>query len=140
VPGLLAAPTSVRPDPWAGSGRGTPDGVSKGRADPANNPAAPPPAIQPREDRKAQGQARAKLADKTRPLRNEIKQLDDKLAKLNKERADVESLIAQPGLDAQGFADQGRRLAHIQADTSRLEERWLELQQQLESMTAAAGE
>jgi ATP-binding cassette, subfamily F, member 3 len=96
--------------------------------------AAPPPAIKPREDRKAQSQARAKLADQTRPLRNQIKQLDDKLAKLNKERAEVETLLAQPGLDAQGFADQGRRLAHIQADTARLEEQWLTLHTQLEAM------
>jgi ATP-binding cassette, subfamily F, member 3 len=96
--------------------------------------AAPPLAIKPREDRKAQSQARAKLADQTRPLRNQIKQLDDKLAKLNKERAEVETLLAQPGLDAQGFADQGRRLAHIQADTARLEEQWLALHTQLEAM------
>jgi ATP-binding cassette, subfamily F, member 3 len=80
-----------------------------------------------------------KLAERTRPLRYEIKQIDDKLAKLGAERAQVEALLATPGLDAQGFADHGRNLTHIQAETARLEERWLELHGQLESLEAASS-
>jgi ATP-binding cassette subfamily F protein 3 len=107
----------------------------------ATTPAPPAPpsltASKPRDERKAQSQARARRADQTRPLRNELKQIDDRLAKLGTERAEVEALLAKPGLDAQGFADHGRRLAHIQADTARLEERWLELHTELESIEAA---
>jgi ATP-binding cassette, subfamily F, member 3 len=114
--------------------------VAAPAAKPSAKPAsAPAPSNSSRDERKSKGQARSKLADQTRPLRNEIKQIDDKLAKLHKERAEVEVLLAQPGLDAQGFADHGRRLAHIQADTARLEERWLALHSELEAVETAAG-
>jgi len=100
--------------------------------------AAPPPAAASRDDRQAAKQTRARRAERTRPLRYEIKQIDDQLARLAAERAEVEALLGQPGLDSQGFADQGRRLAHIQADTSRLEERWLALHTQLDALEAAS--
>ena len=123
LPSLLAAPPPAVAPPAA----------------PTRKPAtarAPTPAK--REDRQAGKQARAQLTERTRPLRYEIKQTDERLAKLNAERAQVEAALAQPGLDAQGFADQGRRLAHIQADIARIEERWLELHSQLESIEAAS--
>jgi ATP-binding cassette subfamily F protein 3 len=98
----------------------------------------PPPTATTRDDRQAAKQTRARRAERTRPLRYEIKQIDDQLARLAAERAEVEALLGQPRLDAQGFADQGRRLAHIQADTSRLEERWLALHTQLDALEAAS--
>ena len=87
-----------------------------------------------RDDRQAAKQARVKQADRTRPLRNQIKQIDDKLAALARERGEVEALLAKPGLDAQGFAEQGRRVTHLQADVVRLEAQWLELHEQLEAI------
>jgi ATP-binding cassette subfamily F protein 3 len=110
--------------------------------------AAPPPAPAPtlrsvsptaptaassREDRQANKLARAKRAERTRPLRYEIKQLDDKLAQLAKEKADVESLLASADLAAAAYAEHGRNLAYIQAETARIEERWLELHAALEA-------
>jgi ATP-binding cassette subfamily F protein 3 len=94
------------------------------------------PAASSRDDRQASKQARAKLAERTRPLRYEIKQLDDKLARLAKEKADVEALLASANLAAATYAEHGRNLAYIQAETARVEERWLELHAALE----AAGE
>jgi ATP-binding cassette subfamily F protein 3 len=106
-------------------------------AAPAPMPAASKPTAAPaasREDRQAAKQARAKAADRTRPLRRELEQIDAKLAALAAERSEVETLLAQPGLDAQGFADHGRRLAFVQAEVARLEERWLELHGELEAL------
>ncbi|MEK8031199.1 ATP-binding cassette domain-containing protein [Ideonella sp. DXS29W] len=101
-------------------------------------PVAPAPApVAPRDDRKAAAQARAKLADKTRPLRNEVAQIDKKLEKLGSEKADVEAQLATPGLSGDQFAELGRRLAHVQAELAMLEERWLELQTEIEAITAA---
>jgi ATP-binding cassette, subfamily F, member 3 len=108
-------------------------------ATPPTKPVAAPPPGRSREDRKAKDQARSKLADQTRPLRNEIKQIDDRLARLTKEKADVEALLASPNLDATAYAEHGRSLAHIQADTAQLEERWLVLHGQLEAMQAASS-
>jgi ATP-binding cassette, subfamily F, member 3 len=101
--------------------------------------ASPPAPNKSRDDRKAQGQARSKLADQTRPLRNQISQIDQRLARLAKERAEHESALAGSALAPSAIADAGRQLAHIAAEVAMLEEQWLELQQRLESMTAAAG-
>jgi ATP-binding cassette subfamily F protein 3 len=116
-----------------------------GKAPPAPPPAPAPkataaPAAAPvntRDDRKAAAQARAKLADRTRPLRNEIGQIDKRLEKLHAEQTEVEAQLAAPGLAGEQFGDLGRRLAHIQAETSMLEERWLELQTEIETITGA---
>jgi ATP-binding cassette subfamily F protein 3 len=119
LPSLLAAPSA----PAAAS---VPKAVSA--------PAAPAA----RDERQAAKQSRARRAERTRPLRYEIKQIDEQLARLANERAEVEALLGQPALDSQGFAEHGRRLAHIQADTARLEERWLVLHTELDSIEAAS--
>ena len=50
------------------------------------------------------------------------------------EKAEVEAALSDPA--STDFAELGRRLAHIGAETAMLEERWLELQTQLETMTS----
>ena len=90
-----------------------------------------------RDDRKAVAQARAKLAERTRPLRIEIEQIDKRLHKLGGERAEVEALLATGTLPGSEIAEHGRRLAHIGAEVAMLEERWLELGSEIETMTAA---
>ncbi len=116
-----------------------PGAASVSAATPA--PAAKPAqtTIKSRDDRKAQGQARSKLADQTRPLRNELASIDQRLPKLGAERAQHETALASGKLTATTIADAGRQLAHIAAEVTVLEERWLLLQQRLESMTAASG-
>ena len=110
--------------------------VAKAAAAPVAPPAPSP--VNSRDDRKAAAQARAKLADKTRPLRNEIAQIDKRLEKLHAEQTEVEAQLAAPGLAGEQFGELGRRLAHVQAETSMLEERWLELQTEIESITAGS--
>ncbi|MBI5268118.1 MAG: ATP-binding cassette domain-containing protein [Burkholderiales bacterium] len=113
----------------------TPSPAAIAAPSPAPSP-APKAAGSGRDDRKAAAQARARLAELTRPLRNELSQIDKRLEKLGAEKADVESQLASPGLAGEQFAELGRRLAHVQAEVAMLEERWLELQTQLEDLTA----
>ena len=104
-------------------------------AKPSTKPATvPAPANNSRDERKNKGQARSKLADQTRPLRNELSMIDQRLAKLAAERAQTEALLAGSSVAPTAIADAGRQLAHVAAEVAMLEERWLELQQQLESM------
>ena len=98
--------------------------------------AAPAPAQSPRDDRKAKAQARAKRAEATRPLRIELAQIDKRLEALAAERAGAEAALATGGLAPADIAEHGRRLNHIAAETAMLEERWLELQEQLEASAA----
>jgi ATP-binding cassette subfamily F protein 3 len=103
------------------------------KAAPAPSP-APAPATS-RDERKAGKQARARLAEQTRPLRVELQRIDARLAVLAAEKAEVEGLLADAATPAADYAELGRRLAHVGAETAMLEERWLELQTELEAMT-----
>jgi ATP-binding cassette subfamily F protein 3 len=109
-------------------------------ATPAPATHAPPqPAAAPRgsrDDRKADKQARAALAQKTRPLRVELQRIDERLARLGAEKAEVEARLAASDTPPDAFAELGRRLTHIGAETAVLEQRWLELHEQLDALAA----
>ncbi|MCY4744369.1 ATP-binding cassette domain-containing protein [Pelomonas sp. UHG3] len=95
--------------------------------------AAPVPA--PREDRKASGQARAKLAEQTRPLRKEMEAIDKRMHALAEERAGIEAQLAD-GAAASAIAEMGKRLKAIADQLEADEMRWLELGEQIEAMSA----
>ena len=88
------------------------------------------------EERKARAQARQRLSDTTRPMRNEIAQIDKRLEKLGQERAAAETALSTGSASPIEIADLGRSLNHIAAETAMLEERWLELQEQIEALQA----
>ncbi|MDR7299303.1 ATP-binding cassette subfamily F protein 3 [Pelomonas aquatica] len=96
--------------------------------------AAPAPAPAPREDRKASGQARAKLADQTRPLRKEMEAIDKRLHALAEERKEIESQLAE-GAAASAIAEMGKRLKAIADQLEADEMRWLELGEQIEALS-----
>ena len=96
---------------------------------------APAPAPASREDRKASGQARAKLAELTRPLRKEMEAIDKRLHALATERAEIEAQLAE-GAAASAIAEMGRRLKAIADQLEAEEMRWLELGEQIEAMSA----
>ncbi|HOW46600.1 MAG TPA: ATP-binding cassette domain-containing protein [Rubrivivax sp.] len=129
-----AAPPAARPGKAAAAAAARPakgaDAPTKGAAAPSKAAAAPAS----RDDRKAAKQSRARLADATRPLRLELQQAEARLARLAAEKAEVEAALAAPDTAPDGYADLGRRLAHIGAETHVLEERWLTLQAELEAL------
>ncbi len=92
-----------------------------------------------REDRKTSAQARAKLNEQTRPMRKEIETIDKQLARLTQEREALEAELATGTLAPAAIADSGRRLKAVGDEIDELEMRWLELSEQIESLTAAAG-
>ena len=100
---------------------------------PAASAQTPAPATS-REDRKQAKQARIKQSDATRPLRVELQRIDERLPVLTAEKAQLENRLAKPGTTAEQFADLGRDLAHVSAEIAMLEERWLELQAELEGL------
>jgi ATP-binding cassette subfamily F protein 3 len=112
---------------------------------PATKAAAPAPAAKAaassdpgnrRDDRKQAAHARAQAANRTRPLRLEVQQIDGRLENLGAERAELERALASGTLPGAEIAEHGRRLNHIAAETAMLEERWLELQTEIEAITA----
>ncbi|MGM9480454.1 ABC-F family ATP-binding cassette domain-containing protein [Roseateles sp. NT4] len=95
--------------------------------------AAPAPAA--REDRKASGQARAKLAEQTRPLRKEMEAIDKRMHALAEERSGIEAQLAE-GAAASAIAEMGKRLKAIHDQLEADEMRWLELGEQIEALSA----
>ena len=96
-------------------------------AAPAAAKSAPPP------KGKAPKQDRAKPVDAGRPLRAELKRIDERMGRLATEKGELETKLAAPGAAPASFADLGRQLAHVGAEIATLEERWLELQTELEA-------
>ena len=88
-------------------------------------------------DRKQAGQARSLLANRTRPLRVEVQQIDTRLAALGVEKTALEAALSRGKRPPAELADAGRRLNHIAAEVATLEERWLALTAEIESLTAA---
>ena len=100
--------------------------------------AAPAPQIKDsKEQRRLDAQARQQLADKARPLKKELEQIDKRLATLAAERAELETRLTQP-LPPAEIADCGKRLKQGQDETEKLEERWLEISAALEDMGASS--
>ncbi len=91
------------------------------------------PAVDAKEQRKQDAQARQQLAEKIRPLKSELEQIDQRLSALVAERADLEQRLTQP-LPPAEIADLGRRLKAGHDETAQLEERWLEISAGLEEL------
>jgi ATP-binding cassette subfamily F protein 3 len=90
-----------------------------------------------KEQRRLEAQARQQLADKARPLKKELEQIDKRLAALSAERADLEARLTQ-ALPPAEIADCGKRLKQGGDETQALEERWLEISGALEEMGATS--
>jgi ATP-binding cassette, subfamily F, member 3 len=68
----------------------------------------------------------------------ELQRIDERMAKLNAEKAEIEKQLAKPAAGGDDYAELGRRLAHASAEIHVLEERWLQVQTELESLTPPA--
>ncbi len=101
----------------------------------ATSPAAAPlpPTKDSRELRKASAQARQQLAEKTRPLKRDLEQVNQRLAALVSERGLIEERLTQP-LPPAEIADSGRRLKACMDEIGALEERWLDLSSAIEAL------
>ncbi len=92
----------------------------------------------PREDRKAAAAARQELAQRTRPLKQELQRIEQRLAALATERASQEARIVQGSADGSlsgaEMAQLGRTIHALDQETGELELRWLEVGEQLQGL------
>ncbi|UJB63853.1 ATP-binding cassette domain-containing protein [Acidovorax sp. YS12] len=110
---------------------------ARATAEPNNTPTAAVPAPKDgREQRKASALARQQLAEKTKPFKRELEQVDKRLAQLGAERQQLEQRLAEP-LPPTEIADCGRRLKACGDEIEALEERWLVLSSEIEALEAA---
>ncbi|GAC1354876.1 MAG: ATP-binding cassette domain-containing protein [Variovorax sp.] len=83
--------------------------------------------------RKQDAQARQQRGDQAKPLQRELTEIDQRLALATSERQAVEQRLAMP-LPPADIAEAGKRLKTLSQDIARLEERWLALSDQIESL------
>jgi len=101
--------------------------------------APPPPApIASREDRKASGQARMRLAEQTKPMRKEMERIDTQLNKLAQEREKLEARLAEGSAPPAEIVETGKRLKAMHDELEAAEMRWLELSAEIEAIQASA--
>ncbi|MEJ8850710.1 ABC-F family ATP-binding cassette domain-containing protein [Variovorax rhizosphaerae] len=102
--------------------------------------AAPPPpvaAARPatggKDQRQQDAQSRQQLSEQQKPLKREIAQIDTRLAAASADKSTLEARLAEP-LPPAEIAEAGRRLKALNDEIASLEERWLTLSDQLESL------
>jgi ATP-binding cassette subfamily F protein 3 len=96
------------------------------------------PPVDQREARRLAAAARQQLGEKTKPLKKELEQVDKQMATLSSEKAALEDKLATP-LPPADIAEAGKRLKTVGDALDALEERWLELSEQIEQLTQEAG-
>ena len=96
------------------------------------------PQIDQREARKQAAAARQQLSEKTKPLKKELEQVDKKMAALSNEKSTLEEKLSTP-IPPSEIAEAGKRLKIVGDELDALEERWLELSEEIEQLTQAAG-
>jgi ATP-binding cassette, subfamily F, member 3 len=105
----------------------------------AASTAAPGEALANRkEDRKASAQARQKLQEQARPLKAEIKKIDERLAALSTERDAINARLCAADLSGDERTDKSRRMKTVSDEIDELEMRWLEVSEALEALQNAA--
>ncbi len=134
--GFLAkpAPSANATTPVKAKPAATPKALARATAADAHTPGA-----YRRDDRKQSGQARNLIANRTRPLRAELAQIDARMEKLSAERSALEAVLASSSSRSAQIAEAGRQLNHVSAELAMLEERWLALQTEIEAIQAEPG-
>jgi ATP-binding cassette subfamily F protein 3 len=89
------------------------------------------------EQRRLDAQRRQMQADKARPLKKELDQIDKRMALLALEKDKLETALSQP-LNPTEIASSGRRLKAIGDEIETLEARWLELTESIEAVNLLA--
>jgi ATP-binding cassette subfamily F protein 3 len=75
-----------------------------------------------------------------KPIENRVKRLEEQMAKLNARKSEIDARLLDPAIYEADRKDELKTLVADQAfvvrDLGSLEEEWLELQEQLESLAA----
>ncbi len=91
------------------------------------------PRLSGAEQRKQEAARRQQLATQTRPLKKELEKIEHRMATIEPQKADLEQRLSGTLLPAE-IAEAGRTLKALGEELEQLEERWLELSEQLQLM------
>ena len=94
---------------------------------------APQAGSTPQEQRKQEAQQRQQLAQRTKPLKRELEQAEQRMAQLHSEQSGLQAQLARP-LPPSEIAQLGKQLKATSDELRALEERWLALSGDLEAI------
>jgi ATP-binding cassette subfamily F protein 3 len=89
--------------------------------------------VQSQEQRKAEAQLRQQVAQKIKPLKKTLDQAEKRIATLNLEKTDIENKFTT-SIPPQEIAELGQRLKVINDELETLEEQWLNLTTEIDSI------
>jgi ATP-binding cassette subfamily F protein 3 len=102
--------------------------------------AAPIQVVDRKEQKRQEAEERQRVAALKKPIENRIKRLEEQMAKLNARKAEIDARLLEPAIYEADKKDELKTLVADQAflvrDLGTLEEEWLSLQEQLESLAA----
>ncbi|MFM8692575.1 MAG: ABC-F family ATP-binding cassette domain-containing protein [Limnohabitans sp.] len=87
------------------------------------------------DQRKQEAARRQQLAVELRPLRKELESIEQRLPRLQEEKSQLE-LRLSTAMPASDIAQAGRRLKVLGEELAQLEDRWLQLSEQIELMAS----
>ena len=94
------------------------------------------PRLSGAEQRKHEAAKRQQLAAQTRPLKKELEKIEQRMAAIDPQKADLEQRLSSP-MQPTEIAEAGRTLKALAEELEQLEERWLELSEQLQQLQQA---
>ncbi len=97
------------------------------------------PAVNPAEQRRLEAQRRQQLAQKLKPHKKALADLDQRMASLQAEGAALQQKLLS-ALPPTELAQIGKRLKGIEDETAAAELRWLELSEQIEAIEQSEAE
>jgi ATP-binding cassette subfamily F protein 3 len=95
--------------------------------------AAEPQVFRSPEQRKQDAQRRIELAAQTRPFKKSLEQTEQRMAQLQKQKADLENKLATP-MGADEIVKASKELGSTNAELETLESKWLELSEQIQQI------
>jgi ATP-binding cassette subfamily F protein 3 len=105
---------------------------------PGATAAAPIQVVDRKEQKRQEAEERQRVAALKKPIENRIKRLEEQMAKLNARKAEIDARLLEPAIYEADKKDELKTLVADQAflvrDLGTLEEEWLSLQEQLESL------
>ena len=107
-------------------------GITRANGSFDKNISGKPPSKDNAEQRKLDAQRRQQQSEATKPLRKELEKIDKNMLTLNAEKGELQDLLTRANVTTEIVAT-GKRLKLIDNELVTLEERWLELTEQIET-------
>lgn len=101
--------------------------------------AEPAAAVNRRDQRRAEADERQRLAQLRKPLTKAVEQVEKKMAQLQQAKHDIDAFMADEASYAEAnkarLVEMLKRQGEVEAELAQLEERWLELQEEIERVS-----